>query len=109
MLLLGVKLCDFAVGSEVGSKDMIFLVKMGRRGFISDFEEMCCRVPGFVPGLPWANLLFCSLVLDVFLTIGCSRLPGLFPGWIGWKSWKIKDLYECLVKTLTNSDLLVCS
>ena len=57
MLLLGVKLCDLEFLFSLISKDMMFLVRMGRMVFISDFEEMCSRVPGFVPGLPWANLL----------------------------------------------------
>ena len=81
MLLLGMKLCDFAAGSEVGSKDMIFLVKMGRRVFISDFEEMCSRVPGFVPGLPWAELFKQNngfiRILHFWVFPGSRVVPGL--------------------------------
>ena len=58
MLPLGVKLYLLEFCFDLLSKDMMLLVHMGRTFFfLSDFEEMCSRVPGFVPGLLWANLL----------------------------------------------------
>ena len=76
MLLLGVKLCDLEFCFSLISKDMMFLVRMGRMVFISDFEEMCSRVPGFVPGLPWVNLLLFHWFYMYLALLGVPGFPG---------------------------------